>query len=176
MKFVDEYRRSDLVKKLKGEIERLSDGRVYKIMEVCGGHTHTIYKHGIEDILPPNIDLIHGPGCPVCVIPMGRLDDAIHIARQPNVIFTTFGDMMRVPGSQGSLLDAKAKGADVRFIYSPLDALKIARDNPDKEIFVAKGCQAVGHGPTVAAGEVDETLLAAGEQGLQILQAYAPGA
>jgi hydrogenase expression/formation protein HypD len=134
MKFVDEYRRNDLVIKLKKEIEQLSKGRQYKIMEVCGGHTHTIYKHGIEDILPTNIDLIHGPGCPVCVIPMGRLDDAIHIAHQPNVIFTTFGDMMRVPGSNGSLLDAKAKGADVRFIYSPLDALKIARENPDKEV------------------------------------------
>ncbi len=134
MKFVDEYRRNDLVKKLKKEIEALGNDRSYKIMEVCGGHTHTIYKHGIEDILPANIDLIHGPGCPVCVIPMGRLDDAIHIARQPNVIFTTFGDMMRVPGSQGSLLDARARGADVRFIYSPLDALKIARDNPEKEV------------------------------------------
>lgn len=134
MKFVDEYRRSDLVKKLKKEIEQLSTGRHYQIMEICGGHTHTIYKHGIEDILPANIDLVHGPGCPVCVIPMGRVDDAIHIAERPNVIFTTFGDMMRVPGSNGSLLDAKARGADVRFIYSPLDALKVARDNPDKEV------------------------------------------
>ncbi len=134
MKFVDEYRRRDLVDKLKLEIERLSAGRQVKIMEVCGGHTHTIYKHGIEDILPPNIDLIHGPGCPVCVIPMGRLDDAIAIAQTPNVIFTTYGDMMRVPGSKGSLLDARAKGAEVRFIYSPLDALKIARDNPDRDV------------------------------------------
>ena len=91
-------------------------------MEVCGGHTHTIYKHGIEDVLPPNIDLVHGPGCPVCVLPMGRIDDAIAIARMEGVIFTTFGDMMRVPGSNGSLLDAKADGADVRFVYSPLDA------------------------------------------------------
>lgn len=134
MKFVDEYRRSDLVKKLKKEIEQLGQDRHYQIMEVCGGHTHTIYKHGIEDILPANIDLVHGPGCPVCVIPMGRIDDAIHIAQRPNVIFTTFGDMMRVPGSNGSLLEAKAKGADVRFVYSPLDALKVARDNPDKEV------------------------------------------
>ena len=134
MKFVDEYRRRDLVDKLKQEIERLSTGRQFKIMEVCGGHTHTIYKHGIEDILPPNIDLIHGPGCPVCVIPMGRLDDAIAIAQTPNVIFTTYGDMMRVPGSKGSLLDARAKGAEVRFIYSPLDALKIARDHPEREV------------------------------------------
>ena len=140
MKFVDDFRRSDLVKKLKAQIEQLSEGRLFKIMEVCGGHTHTIYKHGIEDILPSNIDLVHGPGCPVCVIPMGRLDDAIHIARQPNVIFTTFGDMMRVPGAEGSLLDASAAGADVRLVYSPLDVLKIAREHPDKEVvFFAVG-------------------------------------
>lgn len=161
MKFVDEYRRSDLVKKLKGEIELLSKGRQFKIMEVCGGHTHTIYKHGVEDILPPNIDLIHGPGCPVCVIPMGRLDDAIHIAQQPNVIFTTFGDMMRVPGSQGSLLDAKAQGADVRFIYSPLDALKIARDNPDKEVVFF----AIGFETTTPSTAI--TLLRAKAEGLR---------
>ena len=161
MKFVDEYRRSDLVKKLKNEIEELSNGRQFKIMEVCGGHTHTIYKHGIEDILPPNIDLIHGPGCPVCVIPMGRLDDAIHIAHQPNVIFTTFGDMMRVPGADGSLLDAKAKGADVRFIYSPLDALKIARENPDKEVVFF----AIGFETTTPSTAI--TLLRAQAEGLR---------
>jgi hydrogenase expression/formation protein HypD len=103
-------------------------------MEVCGGHTHTIYKHGIEDVLPRNIDLVHGPGCPVCVLPMGRIDDAIAIARMDGVIFTTFGDMMRVPGSKGSLLDAKAEGADVRFVYSPLDAFKLARENPDRQV------------------------------------------
>ncbi|HUF38220.1 MAG TPA: hydrogenase formation protein HypD [Anaerolineales bacterium] len=134
MKFVDEYRRSDLVKKLTAEIKRLSADRSIKIMEVCGGHTHTIYKHGIEDILPGNIDLVHGPGCPVCVIPMGRVDDAIAIAKTPNVILTTFGDMMRVPGANGSLLDARAAGADVRFVYSPLDALKLAREHPAKDI------------------------------------------
>src|SRR5579884_3720390 len=113
MKYVDEYR--------DPEIAKLSGDQPLKLMEVCGGHTHTIYKHGIEDVLPPNIDLVHGPGCPVCVLPMGRIDDAIAIARMENVIFTTFGDMMRVPGSNGSLLDAKAEGADVRFVYSPLD-------------------------------------------------------
>jgi len=161
MKFVDEYRRSDLVKKLKDEIEQLSNGRQFKIMEVCGGHTHTIYKHGIEDILPTNIDLIHGPGCPVCVIPMGRLDDAIHIAHQPNVIFTTFGDMMRVPGADGSLLDAKAKGADVRFIYSPLDALKVARENPDKEVVFF----AIGFETTTPSTAI--TLLRAQAEGLR---------
>lgn len=134
MKYVDEYRDADLAQRLAAEIERLSEGRPLQVMEVCGGHTHTIYKHGVEDILPPNIDLVHGPGCPVCVLPMGRIDDAIAMARQPDVIFTTFGDMMRVPGSEGSLLDAKAQGADVRFVYSPLDALKIARENSNKQV------------------------------------------
>lgn len=134
MKYVDEYRDPELARKVSGEIAELSAGEPLKLMEVCGGHTHTIYKHGIEDVLPRNIDLVHGPGCPVCVLPMGRVDDAIAIARTEGVIFTTFGDMMRVPGSQGSLLDAKAEGADVRFVYSPLDALKLARDNPDKQV------------------------------------------
>ena len=116
MKYVDEYRDPELAKRIAGEIAKLSEEQPLKLMEVCGGHTHTIYKHGIEDVLPPNIDLVHGPGCPVCVLPMGRIDDAIAIARMENVIFTTFGDMMRVPGSHGSLLDAKAEGADVRFV------------------------------------------------------------
>jgi hydrogenase expression/formation protein HypD len=134
MKYVDEYRDGQKAKQIAARIEQLTEGQPLKIMEICGGHTHTIYKHGIEDILPRNIDLVHGPGCPVCVLPMGRVDDAIAIAKTERVIFTTFGDMMRVPGSQGSLLDAKAEGADVRFVYSPLDALKIARNNPDKEV------------------------------------------
>lgn len=140
MKYVDEYRDENVARRLVKEIEQLSRGRPLQIMEVCGGHTHTIYKHGIEDLLPANIDLVHGPGCPVCVLPMGRIDDALAIARTDGVIFTTFGDMMRVPGSRGSLLDAKAEGADVRFVYSPLDALKIARQNPDREVvFLAIG-------------------------------------
>ena len=134
LKYVDEYCDAMLVKLVAQEIARLSDGRPLKLMEVCGGHTHTIYKHGIEDVLPQNIDLVHGPGCPVCVLPMGRIDDAIAIARTDGVIFTTFGDMMRVPGSQGSLLDAKAEGADVRFVYSPLDALKLAVQHPDRQV------------------------------------------
>jgi len=135
MKFVDEYRDADLARTLGTQIASLADAqRHYKIMEVCGGHTHTIYKHGIEAHLPDNVELVHGPGCPVCVIPMGRVDDGIAIAKRPGVIFTCFGDMMRVPGGDGSLLDAKAEGADVRFVYSPLDALKIARENPDREV------------------------------------------
>ena len=99
-------------------------------MEVCGGHTHSIYKYGVDDLLPDNVELVHGPGCPVCVIPMGRVDDGIAIAHEPGVIFTCFGDMMRVPGSDGTLLEAKAEGADVRMVYSPLDALRIAKAEP----------------------------------------------
>ncbi|MBX6767714.1 MAG: hydrogenase formation protein HypD, partial [Actinomadura rubrobrunea] len=115
-------------------------GRRYKFMEVCGGHTHTIYRHGLEDYLPESVTLVHGPGCPVCVIPMGRVDDAIAIARRPDVIMTSFGDMMRVPGGQGSFLDAKAAGADIRMVYSPLDALALARRNPDRRVvFLAVG-------------------------------------
>src|SRR5437867_136299 len=134
MKYVDEYRDADLAQRISVEIAKLSADRTLKLMEVCGGHTHTIYKHGIEDVLPRNIDLVHGPGCPVCVLPMGRIDDAIAIARMDGMIFTTFGDMMRVPGSKGSLLDAKADGADVRFVYSPLDALKLARQHLDRQV------------------------------------------
>ena len=135
MRFVDEFRSGDVARQLAAAIEGLMEpGRTYKFMEVCGGHTHTIYKHGIEDLLPPGIELVHGPGCPVCVIPMGRQDDAIAIAESPDVIFTTFGDMMRVPASRGSLLEAKARGADVRMVYSPLDALRIARENPDRNV------------------------------------------
>jgi hydrogenase expression/formation protein HypD len=134
MKYVDEYRDANLARKIADEIARINDDRPLKFMEICGGHTHTIYKHGIEDILPPSIDLVHGPGCPVCVLPMGRIDDAISIAHTPGVIFTTFGDMMRVPGSHESLLDARANGADVRFVYSPMDALKIAHNNPERKV------------------------------------------
>ena len=145
MRFIDEYRDPVAAKHLLEAITDLcdqlcGDGRVFRFMEVCGGHTHTIYRHGLEHLLPPGVELIHGPGCPVCVIPMGRVDDANWLARQPGVIFTTFGDMMRVPGTHGSLLQAKAEGADVRFVYSPLDALKIAQDNPTRQvIFFAVG-------------------------------------
>jgi hydrogenase expression/formation protein HypD len=135
VRFVDEFRSGELAARLAEQIAALVEpGRRYKLMEVCGGHTHAIYKHGVEDLLPDEIELVHGPGCPVCVIPMGRQDDAIAIAERPEVIFTTFGDMLRVPSSNGSLLDAKARGADVRMVYSPLDALKLARQNPDREV------------------------------------------
>ena len=135
MRFVDEFRDAELGRALSTEIAALPEpGRHYKIMEVCGGHTHAIYKYGIDDLLPENVELVHGPGCPVCVIPMGRVDDGIALANEPGVIFTCFGDMLRVPGSSETLLDAKAKGADVRMVYSPLDALRIAKSNPDREV------------------------------------------
>ncbi|HZQ85239.1 MAG TPA: hydrogenase formation protein HypD [Acidimicrobiales bacterium] len=140
MRFVDEYRDPAAARGLIGAITELAGDRHHKFMEVCGGHTHTIYRHGIEHVLPSTVELVHGPGCPVCVIPMGRVDDGIALAETPGVIFTSFGDMMRVPGSKGSLLEAKARGADVRFVYSPLDALRIARDNPDRTVvFFAVG-------------------------------------
>ena len=135
MKFVDEFRDPELGRALTTQIMSSVDpARHYKLMEVCGGHTHSIYKYGIADVLPPNVELVHGPGCPVCVIPMGRVDDAIAIAERPEVTFTCFGDMMRVPGSDGSFTDAKARGADIRMVYSPLDALRIAKENPDREV------------------------------------------
>ncbi|AFY78855.1 MAG: hydrogenase formation protein HypD [Hydrococcus sp. C42_A2020_068] len=140
MKYVTEFRDPQKAKALLEEIKRLSEllektpEEPLKLMEICGGHTHSIFKYGIEEALPASIELIHGPGCPVCVMPRGRLDAAIALAEHPNVIFTTFGDAMRVPGSKKSLLQAKAEGADIRTIYSPLDALPIAKDNPDKEV------------------------------------------
>src|SRR4051794_3272990 len=135
MKYVDEYRDADIGQVLAGEVvNTVEPGRHYKLMEVCGGHTHSIYKYGIDDLLPANVELVHGPGCPVCVIPMGRVDDGIALAQQDGVIFTCFGDMMRVPGSDGSFLEAKAAGADIRMVYSPLDALRIAKANPDRQV------------------------------------------
>jgi hydrogenase expression/formation protein HypD len=135
VKYVDEFRDAELGRAVSAEIASTVDaGRHYKVMEVCGGHTHSIYKYGVDDLLPPNVELVHGPGCPVCVIPMGRVDDGIAVARNPEVIFTCFGDMLRVPGADGTLLDAKAEGADVRMVYSPLDALRIARENPDRVV------------------------------------------
>ncbi|MDQ3609315.1 MAG: hydrogenase formation protein HypD [Actinomycetota bacterium] len=168
MRFVDEYRTGDVAQRLAAEIAELVEpGRHYKIMEVCGGHTHSIYQHGVEDLLPDEIELVHGPGCPVCVIPMGRQDDAIAIAQRPEVIFTTFGDMMRVPASNGSLLDAKSRGADVRMVYSPLDALKLARDNPDRQVVFF----AIGFETTTPSTAV--TLLRARAEGITNFSLFA---
>ena len=140
MKYVDEFRDPGQAQALSREIRALAARigrtrqRPLQIMEVCGGHTHAIFRYGIAQFLPEEIEFVHGPGCPVCVLPMGRVDDCVALAELPNVIFTTFGDAMRVPGSKKSLLKAKAGGADVRMVYSPLDALKLANENPDREV------------------------------------------
>lgn len=148
MKFVDELRDPDkaqrLLREIKGLVPRAQENlrtrestgesRPIAIMEVCGGHTHAIFRYGIEGMLPEEIELVHGPGCPVCVLPMGRVDDCIAIAERPEVLLATFGDALRVPGSRKSLLEAKAEGADVRTVYSPLDALRLAKENRDREV------------------------------------------
>jgi hydrogenase expression/formation protein HypD len=135
MRYVDEFRDPELITKASDEIHRLADsGKHYRIMEVCGGHTHAIYRFGLKDILPSNIELIHGPGCPVCVLPMGRIDDGLAVAKSNEVIFAAFGDMMRVPGTHGSPFEHKARGTDVRIVYSPADALQLARKHPDKHV------------------------------------------
>jgi hydrogenase expression/formation protein HypD len=133
MKFLDEYRDGELARKFAREIHRITT-RKWNIMEVCGGQTHAIVKFGIDELLPRQITLIHGPGCPVCVTPLEIIDKALEIAAKPNVIFTSFGDMLRVPGSTTDLLSVKAKGGDVRVVYSPLDAVKLAEQNRAKEV------------------------------------------
>jgi hydrogenase expression/formation protein HypD len=133
MKYIDEYRNPRLAQSLVQEIRRIQT-RPWVIMEVCGGQTHSIVKHGIDRLLPDGIELVHGPGCPVCVTPLETIDKAHAIAGRPDVIFCSFGDMLRVPGSHGDLFMLKSQGADIRVVYSPLDCLKIARANPDKKI------------------------------------------
>ncbi len=135
MRFVDEFRDAAVITRVVEQIRRLADpARHYRFMEVCGGHTHAIYRFGLKDLLPPNIELVHGPGCPVCVLPMGRIDDGLAMTDTAGVIFTAFGDMMRVPGTRGSPLEFKARGADVRIVYSPADALRLAETNPDRHV------------------------------------------
>jgi hydrogenase expression/formation protein HypD len=133
MRYVDEFRDVDLVKKVLAKIHETVT-RHWVLMEICGGQTHSIMQHGIDQLLPENIELVHGPGCPVCVTSLELIDKALVIASQPNVIFCSFGDMLRVPGSITDLLNIKALGGQVRIIYSPLDAVKIAQQNPDKEV------------------------------------------
>jgi hydrogenase expression/formation protein HypD len=142
MKYVDEFRDPE---QARAWLERIAEqarqiAEPVALMEVCGGHTHAIFRHGIEQLLPPNIELLHGPGCPVCVLPIGRVDECVAIAETPGVLFTSFGDALRVPGSRKSLLDARADGADVRTVYSPLDALALAKQHPEREVvFFALG-------------------------------------
>lgn len=139
MKYLDEYRDHDVAQKIVGEIRRTVT-RPWTLMEVCGGQTHSIVKYGLDYLLPPEIELVHGPGCPVCVTPLDMIDRAHAIARRPDVIFCSFGDMLRVPGSEGDLFQVRAAGGNVKIVYSPMDCLKIARQNPDsKVVFFAIG-------------------------------------
>ncbi|MBB94573.1 MAG: hydrogenase formation protein HypD [Rhodobacteraceae bacterium] len=140
MKYAEEFRdptaariQLDRIARLVAEIGATAEKPLH-IMEICGGHTHAIFRYGLDRLTPPGIEFIHGPGCPVCVLPRSRVDECIEIAERPEVIFTTFGDAMRVPGTRKSLLQAKAEGADIRMVYSPLDALDLARRNPDREV------------------------------------------
>ena len=133
MRFVDEYRSNEKVQILLEAI-RKKVTRPWYIMEICGGQTHAIARYRLEEMLPPDLQLLHGPGCPVCVTPVETIDYALKLATQPNVILASFGDMMRVPGSKEDLLSVKARGADIRMLYTPLDALSLAEENPDKEI------------------------------------------
>ncbi|MEC9199535.1 MAG: hydrogenase formation protein HypD [Pseudomonadota bacterium] len=140
MKYAEEFRDPKAARAALDAIARVCDQigataeNPVRIMEICGGHTHAIFRYGLDKLTHPGIEFIHGPGCPVCVLPMSRVDECVQLAEQPNVIFTTFGDAMRVPGTRKSLLQAKADGADIRMVYSPLDALELARRNPDKEV------------------------------------------
>ena len=136
IKYIDEFRDGEIAKRLAGRIANaVESSRQYRFMEFCGGHTHAIFRYGIADLLPENVKLIHGPGCPVCVLPVGRIDNAIELAKRPDVILASYADMLRVPGSGStSLIRSKADGADVRMVYSATDALNIARENPNREV------------------------------------------
>src|ERR1019366_8104073 len=155
VKFLSEYRDQKAAEQLSQQIwKRVT--RPWTIMEICGGQTHTIVKSGLEDLLPRDITLVHGPGCPVCVTPIELIDKAVAIAHRPEVIFCSFGDMLRVPGSTKSLLDAKAEGADVRIVYSPLDAVKLARTNPERQVvFFAVGFETTAPANAMAAWQAD---------------------
>ena len=153
MKFVDEVRDIELVRNLSAKIHEITAGE-WTIMEICGGQTHSIMRYGLEEFLPEKIHLVHGPGCPVCVTPLEVIDRAIRIAQRDDVIFTSFGDMLRVPGSEKDLMSVKAAGGDVRILYSPLDAVKIAVDNPDKNVvFFAIGFETTAPANAMAVKE-----------------------
>ena len=162
---IDEYRDRTRADELGNRLAGLCDpDRSYRVMEICGGHTHTIYRHGIADHLPGNVRFVHGPGCPVCVLPKGRIDDAIALALERGVTLCVYGDVLRVPGSEGSMLDARARGADIRMVYSPLDALALARDRPDLEVvFFAIGFE------TTAPATASVVLDAAGTENFSVL-------
>jgi len=155
VKFLSEYRDPRAAEQLSQQI-RKKVTRPWTVMEICGGQTHTIVKSGLEDLLPKEITLVHGPGCPVCVTPIELIDKAVAIANRPDVIFCSFGDMLRVPGSTRSLFDVKAEGGDVRIVYSPLDALKLARQNPQKQVvFFAVGFETTAPANAMSAWQAD---------------------
>lgn len=160
VRHVDEYRDPAAARALAARLERLVEGRTepVRVMEVCGGHTHAIYRYGLHDLLPEVVELVHGPGCPVCVVPRGRLDDAVGLAVDEGVTLCTYGDLLRVPGSRGSLLEARAGGADVRVVYSPLDALELARAEPNRQVVFL----AIGFETTAPATAVTVTRARAG--------------
>jgi hydrogenase expression/formation protein HypD len=133
MKYIDEYRDETAVKRVLDDI-RLTVTRPWTIMEVCGGQTHNLVRFGIDELLPKEVELVHGPGCPVCVTPLELIDKAIALAARPDVIFTSYGDMLRVPGSREDLFAVKARGGQVKIVYSPLDAIKLARQNPTRPL------------------------------------------
>jgi hydrogenase expression/formation protein HypD len=156
MKFVSEYREKNLAEQYATAIANLAN-QSWTIMEICGGQTHAIVKYGIDTLLPPQITLIHGPGCPVCVTPVELIDAAITLATQKNIIFCSFGDMLRVPGTKQDLLTVKARGGQVRIVYSPLDCLKIAQNNPDKEvIFFAVGFETTAPATAMAVHQGEQ--------------------
>jgi len=156
MKYIDEYRREADAQKFVAAIQRVVT-QPWTIMEICGGQTHTLIKFGIDRLLPERVTLVHGPGCPVCVTPLELIDKAIAIARRPEVIFTSFGDMLRVPGSGDDLLSVKARGGDVRIVYSPLDALKLAQRNPARQVvFFAVGFETTAPGNAMAVWQAKQ--------------------
>src|ERR1700758_4206736 len=155
MKYLDEYRNEETASRMVDMIRRLVR-HPWVIMEVCGGQTHTIVKYGIDEFLPKEVTLVHGPGCPVCVTPLEMIDKSLEIASRPDVIFTSFGDMLRVPGSKGDLFAVKSQGGDVRIVYSPLDALKIAQNNPNKKVvFFAVGFETTAPANAMAVWQAE---------------------
>ena len=148
MKYLTEFRNGEIAQRMAREIHQVAT-RPWKIMEVCGGQTHSIIRNGIDQMLPAGIEMVHGPGCPVCVTPLELIDKALAIAAQPGVIFCSFGDMLRVPGTDGDLFQVKGAGGDVRIVYSPLDAVELAAKNPDRQVvFFGVGFETVPGGDT----------------------------
>lgn len=173
MKFLDEFRDPEVARGLIAEISRTVT-RPWVLMEICGGQTHAIMRTGLDQLLPPEIELVHGPGCPVCVTPLELIDKALAIASRPEVIFTSYGDMLRAPGSQTDLFSIRANGGDVRVVYSPLDAVRIAQENPDKQVvFFAIGFETTAPANTMSVIQAQ----ALGLQNYSILVSHvrAPG-